>query len=124
MNQKEIETAVAKSLADARARMDAVTEPQKRWNRLEEAVDAVCEEAIHLLDTVGRFEQGSEISSHLSSVERFDVLKLVFKDDSALGLEALDAGLGDRHALAKRLLEAWTPVVEDERVRLAKASGS
>ncbi len=115
MNQEEIETAVEKSLADARSRMHGVTDPQKRWNRLEEALETVCEDAIHLLDTVGRFEQGSEISSHLSALERYDVLLQVYTTDTALGAEAQAANLGEKHALSRRMLEAWKPLVTAER---------
>ena len=115
----EVQARVDRDVAEARARMDAVDEGHKRWNRMEEAMDSVCEEAISIFDQVGRGEQADEIQSHMAAHERFELLLKVFAEDTgSLFSEAAEAGLTEDYEycrLAFPALQELAKGVQDHR---------
>lgn len=115
MNQAPDEK-VRAAVAEARARIGSVAEPARRWNRVEEALDAACEEAIHVLDRIGRFDQANEINSHMNVLERFEQLLELYRRDAApLAREAAAAASAEEFGYCSRLLPALAVVVAEER---------
>lgn len=109
-----IDAEVRARIAEVQARVDSVSEGHRRWNRVEEAMDVVCEDAINLLDVLGRYDQATEISSHMAAHERFDLLLDVYRNDAAVLDEVKAAGLEQQHARNKALLEALLPIGKAE----------
>ena len=115
-DEQEIARRIASLIEEARGRINSVTEGHKRWNRVEEAMESICEGAIELLDAVGRYDQADEIQSHMAAHERFDLLlKLFANDDGALAGEAGEAGLARDFVFHRDLLQAMAVVGEEER---------
>jgi len=114
----ELSTRFEKMLAAAKRRCDSVNELHKRWNRVVEAIDPVCEDAIFFLDSIGRGEQSDEIHSHMDLEERFDLLIGVFRDEGpALRADAEAADLVSEFEESAFLLENFAPFVAEERER-------
>lgn len=116
VDHDDIASRVAGQIEEARERINSVSEGHKRWNRLEEALEAVCEGAIELLDSIGRYDQADEIQSHMAAHERFDFLFEVFaREGDALRDESAAAGLGDDFTFHQELLKAMHVVAAEER---------
>lgn len=112
----DVDARVRRDLQAARERVESVDEGHKRWNRMEEAMDAVCEEAVSILDQIGRYDQADEIQSHMAAHERFDLLLSLFADDAAaLEAEAEQAGLRDQFEYCRRILPLMNELAAGER---------
>lgn len=121
MDAKALEAKFARMLAEAQAQCDSVTEAHKRWNRVEEAIDPVCEDAIFLLDRIGRIDQADEIHSHMALDERFDLLTEAFaREKEAIRAESEEKGFAAEYAESSYLLEKFAPWVAQEKKRAGK----
>lgn len=113
---REIVARVERVVAEASERMATVDEGHKRWNRMEETMDAVCEEAISIFDQIGRSEQADEIQSHMAAHERFDLLLRVFRDDAeAIAAEAEEADLTEEYEYCRMAFPALNELAEGVR---------
>ena len=110
-----IDAEVQARIEEARLRIDGQTEGHKRWNRLEEAMDTACEDAINLLDDVGRVQQATEISSMLAAHERYDALLAILRDDRALAQEAESADVTEHDVRSRRWFEGLARLAESEK---------
>lgn len=109
-----IDSEVNARIGEVRARIDGQTEGHKRWNRLEEAMDSICEEAINLLDDIGRNDQANDISSMLAAHERFDALILIFRSDAKLATESRASDRAEAYLRSQKSLEALAKIYEVE----------
>lgn len=114
VDREAIDAEVRARIAEVKARIDGQTEGHKRWNRLEEAMDTICEEAINLLDDIGRYDQATGISSMLAAHERFDALLAIFRDDRALETESRERGHDEAFVRSNTLLESLAKLYEVE----------
>jgi hypothetical protein len=114
VNRDAIEAEVRERIAEVQARIDGQSEGHKRWNRLEEAMDILCEDAINLLDDVGRYDQANDISSMLAAHERYDALLAIFRGDKALATESRAADREEAYERSRRFLEAIAPIAAIE----------
>jgi hypothetical protein len=114
VDREAIDAEVRAHIAEVKARIDGQSEGHKRWNRLEEAMDSICEEAIQLLDDLGRYDQANEISSMLAAHERFDALLPILRNDRAMESESREKDRETAFVRSRAMLEALAKVYEVE----------
>ena len=94
------------ALAEVSSRIDDAPDLAARRAALDEAMTVACEEALDLLDAVGRGSDVGRCSAMFELAERFDALRGLFLTEAtALEAAAADAGLGARHAYCHGLLD-------------------
>lgn len=115
-DHQDIEDRARRDVEEARERIASVEEGHKRWNRMEEAMDVVCEEAVSVLDQLGRSDQADEIQSHMAAHERFDLILQVLRDEGdALAAEAAAAGLADDYRYCQLVFPAMDELANEVR---------
>lgn len=111
-----VDRRISENLAEVRARIDSAAGETERWSQVEEAMEAVSEDAIDLLDRVGWLEKANDVLTTASIEERFEVLVELFdKNLEGLKNDARMAGVEDQHAVSNALLESMAEIVTYER---------